>query len=98
MKRLVRILLFFSFGYLLGKNHSERIHAKDAAKIVDADYLDDQSKVRLLKDLHNKKGDAQHLATEKQSEMTRRSLLKKKLLSVVKKAQRLSKPILKLKK
>lgn len=98
MKRLVRILLFFSFGYLIGKNHSERIHAKDAAKIVNADYLDDQSKVRLLKDLHNKEGHAQHLATKKHSKMTRRSLLKKRLLSVAEKAKRLSKPILKLKK
>lgn len=99
MKRLFRILVFFSFGYLLGKNHSERVHAKDAAKIVNADYLDDKSKIRLLKDLSIQGRQPQHLpATKKQEKLSKRRLLKNRLLLAAKKASRLSEPILKLKK
>lgn len=94
MKRLFRILLFFSFGYLVGKNRSERTQRRDAAKIINASYLDNNSKIRLLKDL----GGQQLVAKQKQGKVSKKNLLKKRIFSAAQRAKRLTKPILKIKK
>lgn len=99
MRRIFRLISFFSLGFLVGRQQNFHRHEQNISKIVNADYLDDDAKITLLQDLEGKRKAHKVVKaqTPRQKE-EKKELMKKRLKQSLKEVKQAAKPLLKLNK